>query len=301
MAAHDASRRWREADAIAKRLVDVYDVSLDEHLSHQIISIAGRAGNMAHARAAFDRMRSARVGGDDVQPARPRRWAGTRRNGDWDGAGGVGAWTNSSPRTSGRTRTRTRGLGERGGARGAVRGGGRGVATRARVQDQAAHGDVRAYVHCLGCQGRWMEAEALVAQMREKWGARRNAAVYNAQPGALVRGKSWTRRSGRSTRCRARTASSRRRSRSMLAARAPLRGKRTRARAKELAAVRDALAETGALENDFSKYDANRNGPGNGPGERGEGEERRPGGCRRGYQPETACRRSRIGRARRER
>ena len=44
-----------------------------------------------------------------------------------------------------------------------------------------------AYVHCLGCQGRWMEAESIVKQMGERWGATRNAAVYNALLGALVR------------------------------------------------------------------------------------------------------------------
>ena len=46
-----------------------------------------------------------------------------------------------------------------------------------------------AYVHCLGTQGRWMEAEAIVAKMRDEWGVRaRNAALYNALLGALTRG-----------------------------------------------------------------------------------------------------------------
>lgn len=124
-----------------------------------------------------------------------------------------------------------------------------------------------------------MEAEALVAQMREKWGARRNAAVYNALLGALVRAEKLDKALRAFDQMQSEDGIIPTEITFMLLVRACAENG-LGARAKELAAVRDALAETGALENDFSKYDANRNGPGNGPGggagssERGEGEER---------------------------
>ena len=37
-----------------------------------------------------------------------------------------------------------------------------------------------AYIHCLGCQGRDLEAEAVMEKMRDFWDVPRNAAVYNA-------------------------------------------------------------------------------------------------------------------------
>ena len=118
-----------------------------------------------------------------------------------------------------------------------------------------------------------MEAEALVAQMREKWGARRNAAVYNALLGALVRAEKLDKALRAFDQMQSEDGIIPTEITFMLLVRACAENG-LGARAKELAAVRDALAETGALENDFSKYDANRNGHGNGPGERGEGEER---------------------------
>ena len=65
LAAFDGARRWREANALAKRLVDVYRVSMDEHLCHQVITIAGRAEDMAHARTQFSQL---------VGPPRERGW-----------------------------------------------------------------------------------------------------------------------------------------------------------------------------------------------------------------------------------
>ena len=276
LAAHDASRRWREADAIAKRLVDVYDVSLDEHLSHQIISIAGRAGNMAHARAAFDRMRSTRALVVTTYSYNCLL-GGYARNGDWDGAEAtLDELVAAHLRPDTYTYAHLVSAAERAGR----------YAEADEVWQRALASKIKphtvmcgAYVHCLGCQGRWMEAEALVAQMREKWGARRNAAVYNALLGALVRAEKLDKALRAFDQMQSEDGIIPTEITFMLLVRACAENG-LGARAKELAAVRDALAETGALENDFSKYDANRNGPGNGPGggagssERGEGEER---------------------------
>ena len=174
---------WRKRDAIAKRLVDVYDVSLDEHLSHQIISIAGRAGTWrtpeprsiaceARARWWWWRTRTTVC------------WAGTRA-GDWDGAeAALDELVAAHLRPDTYTYAHLVSAAERAGR----------YAEADEVWQRALASKIKPHtvmcggvVHCLGCQGRWMEAEALVAQMREKWGARRNAAVYNALLGALVR------------------------------------------------------------------------------------------------------------------
>ena len=164
--------------------MDVYDVSLDEHLSHQIISIAGRAGNMAHARAAFDRMRSTRALVVTTYSYNCLL-GGYARNGDWDGAEAtLDELVAAHLRPDTYTYAHLVSAAERAGR----------YAEADEVWQRALASKIKphtvmcgAYVHCLGCQGRWMEAEALVAQMREKWGARRNAAVYNALLGALVR------------------------------------------------------------------------------------------------------------------
>jgi len=50
-----------------------------------------------------------------------------------------------------------------------------------------------AYIHCLGCQGRDLEAEAVMEKMRNYWDVPRNAAVYNALIGAHVRSGEVTR------------------------------------------------------------------------------------------------------------
>ena len=273
----DASRRWREADAIAKRLVDVYDVSLDEHLSHQIISIAGRAGNMAHARAAFDRMRSTRALVVTTYSYNCLL-GGYARNGDWDGAEAtLDELVAAHLRPDTYTYAHLVSAAERAGR----------YAEADEVWQRALASKIKphtvmcgAYVHCLGCQGRWMEAEALVAQMREKW-ARGETRRCTTPPRALVRAEKLDKALRAFDQMQSEDGIIPTEITFMLLVRACAENG-LGARAKELAAVRDALAETGALENDFSKYDANRNGPGNGPGERGRGKSAR-GGCRRGY------------------
>jgi hypothetical protein len=54
LATFDAARKWREGNALAKRFADVYDVPSEERLTHAVISIAGRAGDMNHARACVE-------------------------------------------------------------------------------------------------------------------------------------------------------------------------------------------------------------------------------------------------------
>ena len=130
-----------------------------------------------------------------------------------------------------------------------------------------------AYVHCLGCQGRWMEAESIVKQMGERWGATRNAAVYNALLGALVR-------AGRLDRALAQFEAMQvgedriipTEITFMLLIRACADDGMAK-RAAELRRLRDALAETGALENDFSKYELKNDAAAATGGGSGRGEE----------------------------
>ena len=252
LAAFDGARRWREANAIAKRLVDVYAVEPDEHLAHTIITLAGRAGDMAHARAAHERMVNS-----------PKLCVttysyncllgGYARNGDWDGAARVlDDLRRAHLRPDSYTFTHLVSAAER--------------SERYEEADQVwslmLNSKIRphtvmcgAYVHCLGCQGRWMEAEALIEQMRDRWGVKRNAAVYNALLGALVRADKLERALDVFDEMQHADGILPTEITFMLLVRACQENGMAR-RAKELAGVRDALAEAGALENDFSKYAA---------------------------------------------
>ena len=57
LTAFDNCRRWIEGNAVAKR-IKKYDVRPDATLMHAIITMAGRAGDMAHANEVFDAMRN---------------------------------------------------------------------------------------------------------------------------------------------------------------------------------------------------------------------------------------------------
>ena len=102
-----------------------------------------------------------------------------------------------------------------------------------------------------------MEAEAVVAKMRDEWGVARNAAVYNALLGALVRGNNVDKalRVFDSMQSDERPAVMPTEISFMILIRACVDDGLT-GKAKELSAIRDALAESGALENDFSKYES---------------------------------------------
>lgn len=101
-----------------------------------------------------------------------------------------------------------------------------------------------------------MEAEAIVEKMRSVWGVGRNAAVYNALLGALVKGNKIDRALQVFDSMQSETEQVLPTEITfMLLIRACVDDGLSK-KAKELSDVRDALAESGALENDFSKYES---------------------------------------------
>jgi len=276
LAAFDAARKWREGNALAKRFADVYGVKPEERLTHAAISLAGRAGDMAHARAALDRALSDRshvvttytynclLGGY----ARSADWASARdtfaelkrarfvpdaytythlisaaeRAGEHEAADAV--WQEAT--ASGGSATRD-----------GIRPGISKSASKTPASSFKPHTVMcGAYVHCLGTQGRWMEAEAIVAKMRDEWGVRRNAALYNALLGALTRGNEIEKalRVFDDMQVREDPKVLPTEITFMILTRACLDDGLV-TKAAELTATRDALAQSGALENDFSKYE----------------------------------------------
>ena len=250
LTAFDAARQWREANAIAKRLSDVYDVEFDSQLYHSVIAVAGRAGDMAHARAQFDRMR----GGDSRIVVTTFSYncllGGYARNGDWDGAAAVLAELKAAHlRPDSYTFTHLVSAAERGGKHEEADE----IWTLMLASKIPPNTVVcGAYVHCLGSQGRWMEAKALVDQMRNKWGAARNAAVYNALLGALVRADRLEESLSTFDAMQSEDGILPTEITFMLLVRACQDNGMVN-KARELTAMRDALAETGALENDFRR------------------------------------------------
>jgi pentatricopeptide repeat protein len=97
-----------------------------------------------------------------------------------------------------------------------------------------------------------MEAKALVDQMRNKWGAARNAAVYNALLGALVRADRLEESLSTFDAMQSEDGILPTEITFMLLVRACQDNGMVN-KARELTAMRDALAETGALENDFRR------------------------------------------------
>ena len=256
LAAFDGARRWREANALAKRLVDVYKIEVDEHLSHQVITIAGRAEDMSHARAQFDRMRSS-PGLVLTTYSYNCLLGGYARNGDWDGASEVAkelklAHMNADSYTF----THLVSAAERAGRYDAADEVWSEMLSspnpRVRRPSTVMCG---AYVHCLGCQGRWMEAREIVREMRDRWNTPRNAAVYNALLGALVRADEVETALECFEEMQTEDGVLPTEISFMLLVRACQECGMVN-RARELSGVRDSLAETGALENDFSKYDS---------------------------------------------
>lgn len=256
LAAFDGARRWREANALAKRLVDVYGVAMDEHLCHQVITIAGRAEDMAHARTQFNRMLES-PGLVVTTYSYNCLLGGYARNGDWDGASDVARELKAAHlNADSYTYTHLVSAAERAGRYDAaddvwsemLRSPNRAVRRPSTVM-------CGAYVHCLGCQGRWMEAREIVNEMRGRWNVSRNAAVYNALLGALVRADEVETALEVFEEMQTEDGVLPTEISFMLLVRACQECGMVN-KARELSNVRDSLAEAGALENDFSKYDS---------------------------------------------
>ena len=134
---------------------------MDEHLCHQVITIAGRGEDMAHARTQFNP--GARIPGLVVTTYSYNcLLGGYARNGDWDGASDGGEELKAAQlNADSYTYTHLVSAAERAGYDAAddvwsemLRSPNRAVRRPSTVM-------CGAYVHCLGCQGRWMEARKL--------------------------------------------------------------------------------------------------------------------------------------------
>ena len=286
LAAFDGARRWREGNALSKRLVDVYGVAPEERLTHAMISLAGRAGDAPHARAVLDRALRDRshvvttytynclLGGyarsadwenafltfAELKRARfvPDAYTYTHlisaaeRAGEHAAADAV--WQEA---VEGSRPERDGASAGAGGSRSRSRSGGARTPGSRSSSFKPHTVMCGAYVHCLGTQGRWMEAEAIVAKMRDEWGVARNAAVYNALLGALTRGNEMEKalrvfdymQSEEDPRVLPTEISF------MILTRACVDDGLVH-KARALAETRDALLSAGALENDFSKYES---------------------------------------------
>lgn len=281
LAAFDGARKWREGIALAKRFGDVYGVVADERLTHSIISVAGRAGDTVFARTTLDKALQNR---SHVVTTYTYNCllGGYARSADWENANSTfaellqgkfvpdaytfthlisaaeraGAHAEADAVWARATEVSEKkpGIGSFG-STGSNLGAKplRGLKTPTFKPHTVMCG---AYVHCLGTQGRWMEAEVVVERMRSVWGVERNAAVYNALLGALLRGDKiaealivFDRMQGESENVLPTEITF------MLLIRACVENGFTQ-KAKELSRTRDALAESGALENDFSKYES---------------------------------------------
>tara|TARA_B110000977_G_scaffold103477_2_gene135023 strand:+ start:2376 stop:4961 length:2586 start_codon:yes stop_codon:yes gene_type:complete len=272
----DAARKWREGTLLAKRFGDVYGVPSDERLTHAVISVAGRAGDTAFARKTLEKALADR---SHVVTTYTYNCllGGYARSADWPGAQATfTALVAARFQPDAYTYTHLLSAAERAGEHGAAdevwaqaTSGGQGQKASATSNSSIGRKKAAkrpafkphtvmcgAYVHCLGTQGRWMEAEAIVEKMRSVWGVGRNAAVYNALLGALVKGNKIDRALQVFDSMQSETEQVLPTEITfMLLIRACVDDGLSK-KAKELSDVRDALAESGALENDFSKYES---------------------------------------------
>ena len=187
----DNARRWIEGNALAKR-IKRYDVRPDTTLMHAIITMAGRAGDMAHANDVFNAMRNSTMIVSTY--TFNALLGGYARYGDWDGCIEVyDEMKRSKLQPDSYTFTQLISAAERSGEYVAADGVWTEMLNKRIIPHTVMCG---AYIHCLGCQGRDLEAEAVMEQMRDRWDVPRNAAVYNALIGAHVRSGEVTRALG---------------------------------------------------------------------------------------------------------
>lgn len=187
----DNARRWIEGNALAKR-IKRYDVRPDTTLMHAIITMAGRAGDMAHANDVFNAMRNSTM--IVTTYTFNALLGGYARYGDWDGCIEVyDEMKRSRLQPDSYTFTQLISAAERSGEYVAADGVWTEMLNKRIIPHTVMCG---AYIHCLGCQGRDLEAEAVMEQMRDRWDVPRNAAVYNALIGAHVRSGEVTRALG---------------------------------------------------------------------------------------------------------
>ena len=191
LSAFDNSRRWIEGNALALRIKQ-YDVRPDTTLMHAIITMAGRAGDMAHASDVFNTMRQSTM--IVTTYTFNALLGGYARYGDWQGCVDVyDEMKRSRLQPDSYTFTQLISAAERSGEYIAADGVWAEM-LRARIIPHTVM--CGAYIHCLGCQSRDLEAEAVMEKMRNFWDVPRNAAVYNALIGAHVRSGEITRALG---------------------------------------------------------------------------------------------------------
>ena len=186
LGAFEVARMWQEGNKLAKSAFKVFQIdSPDATLTHAIITMAGRAGDLQFASETFENMKNSTL--VVTTYSYNALLGGYARYGDWESAHRVFSDLRQAHLQPDRyTYTQLISAAERAGEYEAADVVWREMLTKSRhvVPHTVMCG---AYIHCLARQRRNLEAEDGLETMKARWDVPRNAAVYNALIGAHVR------------------------------------------------------------------------------------------------------------------
>ena len=186
LGAFEVARMWQEGNKLAKSAFKVFQIdSPDATLTHAIITMAGRAGDLQFASETFENMKNSTL--VVTTYSYNALLGGYARYGDWESAHRVFSDLRQAHLQPDRyTYTQLISAAERAGEYEAADVVWREMLTKSRhvVPHTVMCG---AYIHCLARQRRNLEAEDVLETMKARWDVPRNAAVYNALIGAHVR------------------------------------------------------------------------------------------------------------------
>jgi len=185
LSAFENARNWQEGNKLAKSAFKVFQVAPDPTLTHAIITMAGKAGDLKFATETFDNMKNSTL--VVTTYSYNALLGGYARYGDWINAKRIFDDLRRAHLQPDRyTYTQLISAAERAGEYEAADVVWREMLTKSRhvVPHTVMCG---AYIHCLAKQRRNLEAEDVLETMKLRWDVPRNAAVYNALIGAHVR------------------------------------------------------------------------------------------------------------------
>ena len=186
LGAFEVARMWQEGNKLAKSAFKVFQIDFpDATLTHAIITMAGRAGDLQFASETFENMKNSTL--VVTTYSYNALLGGYARYGDWENANRVFSDLRQAHLQPDRyTYTQLISAAERAGEYEAADVVWREMLTKSRhvVPHTVMCG---AYIHCLARQRRNLEAEDVLETMKARWDVPRNAAVYNALIGAHVR------------------------------------------------------------------------------------------------------------------
>jgi len=186
LGAFEVARMWQEGNKLAKSAFEVFQIdSPDATLTHAIITMAGRAGDLQFASETFENMKNSTL--VVTTYSYNALLGGYARYGDWENANRVFSDLRRAHLQPDRyTYTQLISAAERAGEYEAADVVWREMLTKSRhvVPHTVMCG---AYIHCLARQRRNLEADDVLETMKARWDVPRNAAVYNALIGAHVR------------------------------------------------------------------------------------------------------------------